>query len=367
MKLKKISTILVSAMCVALLSGCSMGSADSKTSADMKKKYNSYVTLGDYSKVYYEPVHTEVTDEDIQNEIDSLVSSKKTKAQITDRVATMGDAVNIDYVGTIDGTAFDGGNTNGTGTVLVLGSHSYIDTFEQQIAGHKPGEEFDVKVTFPSDYGAKNLAGKEAVFATKLNYIEGEEITPKYSDAFVASNTDYKTTAEYEEAMRKKHEETNSASDAAQNEEAILQSVIDSSIVGKYPEKDLKTKIDSIQGSIQDLADSNGVDVNSVVKMYGYSSIDEFKNNIADNVKKEFTRRIVVCAIAYNEKITCSDDEADAIIQNMLKTSGYTDVDALNKAYGYAKEDYYYSVLEKKVIDFLKTKAVASPSDAPAK
>lgn len=366
MKLRKLSAVLIGAMCLSLLSGCGAGS-DAKISKDMKKKYNSYVTLGDYSKIEYTAQHTEVTDEDIQMDIDNLLKSKTEKAKVTDRVATMGDSVNIDYVGSVDGVEFDGGNTKGQGADLVLGSKSYIDTFEEQIAGHKPGETFEVNVTFPDPYqGNADLSGKKAVFKTTLNYIQGDDIVPEFNDEFVAANTDYKTVADYKQAMREKHEENNSNSDAQANNEAIINAVIESSAVGKYPEQEMQDRIDLIVSGMQETAESNGIDLSTMLAYYGYDA-DSFMTQISDNVKSYFTRRIVVCAIAYKENITCSEDEAEALIQQLLKDSGMTDVDTMNKQYGYKNDDYYYSVLEKKVIDFLKTKAVASPSDAESK
>ena len=131
----------------------------------------------------------QVTDEDISNYIDqNVLSNYATDEKVTNRAAADGDTVNIDYVGSVDGVEFDGGNTQGNGADLTLGSHhSYIDDFEDQIVGHMPGESFDVTVTFPEDYGNEDLNGKEAVFKTTLNYIK-ESKNPDLTDDWVASN-----------------------------------------------------------------------------------------------------------------------------------------------------------------------------------
>ena len=130
-----------------------------------------YVNLpDDYADITISADSGQVSDEDIDNYITSnVLSSFATDEQVTDRAAADGDTVNIDYVGRIDGVAFDGGNTNGGGADLKLGSGTYIDNFEEQIVGHTPGETFDVTVTFPEDYGNEDLNGKEAVFETTLN------------------------------------------------------------------------------------------------------------------------------------------------------------------------------------------------------
>ena len=148
-----------------------------------------YVTLpDDYADITIDADLGQVTDEDISNYIDqNVLSNYATDEKVTDRAAADGDTVNIDYVGSVDGVEFDGGNTQGNGADLTLGSHSYIDDFEDQIVGHTPGETFDVTVTFPENYGNADLSGKEAVFETTLHYIK-ESVTPELTDDWVKEN-----------------------------------------------------------------------------------------------------------------------------------------------------------------------------------
>ena len=156
------------------------GYLDGVTAAD-------YVTLpDDYADITIDASLAEVTDQDITDYINqNILSSFATTNQVTDRAAQDGDTVNIDYVGTIDGVAFDGGSDQGYD--LELGSGTFIDGFEEQIVGHTPGETFDVNVTFPENYGSADLAGKAAVFSTTLNYIS-ETVTPEVTDAWVQEN-----------------------------------------------------------------------------------------------------------------------------------------------------------------------------------
>lgn len=153
-----------------------------------------YVTLPkDYASIPLKKADIEPTEEDVQSQIDSLLSQNTTTREITDRAAADGDTVNIDYVGTVDGVAFTGGTYSGYS--LTLGSGSFIDGFEDQIVGHKPGETFDVNVTFPDGYSdstdaegnAVVLSNKKAVFSVTLNYIS-EEILPELTDAWVEEN-----------------------------------------------------------------------------------------------------------------------------------------------------------------------------------
>ena len=148
-----------------------------------------YVTLpDDYADITISADLGQVSDDDINDYIDSnVLSNFATTNEVKDRAAADGDTVNIDYVGRIDGVAFDGGDTKGSGADLTLGSGTYIDNFEDQIVGHTPGETFDVTVTFPEDYGNEDLNGKEAVFETTLNYIK-ESVTPELTDDWVKEN-----------------------------------------------------------------------------------------------------------------------------------------------------------------------------------
>ncbi|MBE6563667.1 MAG: hypothetical protein E7655_00080 [Ruminococcaceae bacterium] len=150
-------------------------------------------------------VHT-VSDDAIQTEVDNLLASFATTEKITDAALQNGDTVNIDYVGKIDGVAFEGGSTQGMGTTVTIGVTSYIDDFLEQLIGHKPGETFDIEVTFPDNYHATDLAGKDAIFTVTINYIEGAAITPVFDNAFVEANLTaaygWKTTDEVKEQLK---------------------------------------------------------------------------------------------------------------------------------------------------------------------
>lgn len=147
---------------------------------------SDYITLPEDLGLTLSDEANTVTDEDVSTYISENILSNYTETQeVTDRAAADGDTVNIDYVGTVDGVEFDGGSAEGYD--LTLGSGTFIEGFEEQIVGHTPGESFDVTVTFPEDYRATDLAGKEAVFATTLNYI-AETVTPDLTDDFVKEN-----------------------------------------------------------------------------------------------------------------------------------------------------------------------------------
>lgn len=359
MKFKRFAKMIAAGVTAAmLLTGC----GDTNPAEAAKKKYSDDVILGTYKGVEYTPQHSEVTDDDIQYDIDRLLSQATEKKQVTDRAAADGDTVNIDFLGKVDGVAFDGGSTFdeagvGSGYLLVLGSGSFIDGFEAQIVGHKPGETFDVNVTFPDNYQAEELAGKPAVFATTLNYIE-EKVLPDYTDELVAANTEYKTMAEYEAAMRAQHEEENKNNDDYQNHEALVAKVIENASVVAYPEQEMKERMDTLINSMKESAQANNIEFSTYLAYYGFTTEDDFIKEIESALKSHIERTMVITAIAKAENIKVSEEEVTAKINELLSQTGYTDVAQLNQAYGYTNDDYYMAVMEEKVIRVILDNAV---------
>ncbi len=147
-------------------------------------KASDYVTLPEYKGLEIDKSLMEVSEEDIQNEVDQILARYETYVEITDESAVIkdGDTVNIDYVGYVDEVQFDGGNTGKLGVDVTIGVTQYIDDFLEQLIGHHPGESFDIYVTFPEDYGKEELNGKEARFAITINHIHGEVIKAEMSD-----------------------------------------------------------------------------------------------------------------------------------------------------------------------------------------
>ena len=355
MKIRKIANVLILAMCLSLLAGC--GEKKNEGAAAVIGKYSKFITLGQYKGVEYTPSHTEVTDEDIQSDIDSLVYKGTTDEKIMDRTATMGDTVNVDYVGSIDGVEFDSGSTKGAGTEITLGSSGYIDDFDEQIAGHTPGDSFDVNVTFPDGYTDANLAGKDAVFKTTLNYIV-IHVAPEYNDELVASLTDSSTTEEFEAAKRKEREEKNSETDARNDRENILKSIIDQTTFKEFPEQEMQEAIDNQIAYFQDLADSNGLDVDTLMMYYGFQSSDDLKDYLKENVQDEMRRKMVVSTIAELEGIKLDEQEYQDKVKEILDANGLKTIEEFEKNTMYDEEDIYMSLLEEKVVDFLVANAV---------
>ena len=356
---KKLCMLLVGCLGLSLMTGC--GSKGSNPAEALKERYSQYVDLGDYKGIQYKPTETKITTERVDTEVNRLVTQNGTKVEKKEGVALTGDTVNIDYVGTVDGVEFEGGNTKGAGTEITLGSSGYVDNFDDQIAGHSPGETFDVNVTFPADYHTADLAGKPAVFKTTLNYIVSTEY-PELNDELVAEKTEYKTVEEYRAAKEAELVKTQAEEDLETDQEAMMTQMMETSAVKQYPQAELEERVQQLVNQIQNAASSYGMTLDQYLMVFGYDA-DGFQEEIRTSTEKYIKRKMIVAAIASKEDINVSKDEADAKIKELLSATGLTDVNDLNSRTGYTEEDYYYIVLEEKVIDFIYTNAIPKAKD----
>ena len=326
---------------------------------DMIDQYAADVTLGEYKGMEYEAKNTDVTDDEVQAKVDSFVSGLATYDKDTTSVAKSGDTVNIDFVGTVDGEEFEGGNTNGSGYDLLLGSGSFIDNFEDQIIGHKPGETFTVDVTFPENYrqDKTELNGKAAKFETTLNYIKVNK-PATYNDELVANNTSYKTTAEYEAAVREqlKQDKEDSALASAQNE--VMVAVINNTTIENISAEDVQANADNIISSIKAQAESNGMEYETYLYYYyRYDDVDTFEQYVQQVCEESQKERMVVCAIAKKENISITDDEADKYLSNYAEKNS-VDESALRQ--NLTDIEIKYNALAEKVMNFLMDNAKAT-------
>ena len=238
MKKKMIAMILAAAV-AGTLAGCS------------NELSNEYVTVTQYKGLEVSQVEdAEVTDEQVEQVIQTNLESTAEKAAVTDRAAEMGDWVNIDFTGYMDGVAFDNGSAQAQD--LQLGSGSYIGAsgdyagFEDQIAGHQTGEEFDITVQFPENY-TEEMAGKVADFHIVLNEIYTENV-PELTDEWVQSNSeDSENVDQYREEVRKQLEEQAEASVQSQLRSLVQEALLENIEVEKYPEDVVNKQIEEME------------------------------------------------------------------------------------------------------------------------
>ena len=315
-----------------------------------------YVTLpDDYADITIDADLGQVTDEDISNYIDqNVLSQYATDEKVTDRAAADGDTVNIDYVGSVDGVEFDGGNTKGNGADLTLGSHSYIDDFEDQIVGHMPGESFDVTVTFPEDYGNEDLNGKEAVFETTLNYIK-ESVTPELTDDWVKENLGESMSLNSVDELKAFVKSTmlydNQASDVytALHDKA--------SYADELPQTALDYYRDVLLYRIYTNAQKYGTDMNTLLSsgMMGssYDSVDAYLADANDSIKSITQQALLMQAVAEKTGFKCDTATMNA---DFGRYYGTTDPSQYVSAYGenYIKMNVLQSDVMQSLIDNVK-------------
>lgn len=385
-KLKKgCAIVLALALSMSLMTGCGdKGKSDDKkdtttqseatatdaadenseTIGQLVDYYSQNVELGNYKGIEYTKADVDVTDDDVQKKVDEFVDGLATYDKDTTSKAKSGDTVNIDFVGTVDGEEFDGGNTNGSGYDLVLGSGSFIDGFEDQIVGHKAGDTFVVKVTFPEDYGRDNLNGKDAEFKTTLNYIKIDK-PATYNDELVAANTDYKTTKEYEESVKESLKADKKAAALASEQRDIMVNVMAKCKINDLPAEEIQANTDQLITSIKSQAESYGMDYATYIKLYyGYDDEDEFAQQVYEICQESLKEKMVMCAIAKAENVTVTDQETEDYLNDYAKNNN-VDVDSIKSSL--TDVDIKYNALAYKVMNdvlYKNAKAVDSTTTA---
>lgn len=310
-----------------------------------------YVTLPQYKGVEIPAEEIEPTEEELQSNRESLLSQWASYNQITDRAVEDGDTVNIDYVGSVDGVEFTGGNTNGAGTTVTIGVTRYIDDFLEQLIGHKPGETFDVNVTFPEDYSDSTdadgntvvLAGKDAVFTTTINYIQGDElIYPEMDDAFVAENLQatygWTTAAEAEEGIA-------TAIRNSKKYNYMLDYLAENAQITEVPEAIANNMREAQLASVNNQAASYGVSVDTLMMLSGYGSEDEYLAMLEEQLPEAAKFSLIRQAIAEQEGMTVTEEELQEMLGNNYQT--YVDTYGLN----YIKQDVMIGKVDQLLLD----------------
>lgn len=315
-----------------------------------------YVTLpDDYADITIDADLGQVTDQDISDYIDkNVLANYATDEEVTDRAAADGDTVNIDYVGTIDGVEFDGGNTQGKGADLTLGSHSYIDDFEDQIVGHMPGDTFDVTVTFPEDYGNEDLNGKEAVFKTTLNYIK-ESKNPDLTDDWVKDNLGTTMNLNTIDELNDFVKNTMLYDQQASPIYTALHDKV--SFAKELPQTVLDYYRDVVLYRLYNYAQSYGTTMTQLLQsgMFGstYDSIDAYVEDMQGSLNTITEQSLLMQAIAEKQGIKC---DTAMMNQDFGKFYGTTDPSSYVSAYGenYIKMNVLQSEVMQSLIDNVK-------------
>ena len=275
------------------------------------------VTVEDYKGIAVEKKVEEVTDADVDAEVERARKRNARTIEITDRAAAMGDIANIDYEGFVDGVAFNGGK--GEGHDLTLGSGQFIPGFEEQIVGKTIGEEFDVNVSFPEEYHAPELAGKAAVFKTKLNGIKVEEL-PALDDEFAKDVSEFDTLDEYKADIKSKMVQRNEDNAEATVENAVADALAEK-VVGEIPEVMFEMEVENTIRQHDERLRQNGLDLNTYLQYTG-GSLEMLREQLRPGAEKQVKVRLALERIAVLENLTVSEEETEAEFQKISDTYG---------------------------------------------
>jgi len=311
------------------------------------------IPLGDYKSVKVEKEVLDVNDEKVNAEIEIMRSNAgKLKEVADDEAAKDKDVTNINFEGFIDGEAFDGGKAEGFD--LTLGSKSFIDTFEDQIIGHKKGDEFDVNVTFPEEYHAENLKGKPAVFKVKVNSIKRKEEAELNED--LAKELGYDSV----EDLKAKTKENLIKREETRIENEYKGKVVDAVVEGvnfEIPEAIVEREIQFQINRFAQQLQMQGMSLNQYFEMTG-QNIEKMRESIKESAEKSVKRDLVLTEIAKAEKVEATEEEVNAELDRTALMYGMDReglVAEVKKSGNYARfiDDIKYQIVNRKTVDLL--------------
>ena len=307
------------------------------------------VKIGSYKGMKIKEFAYTVKDADIDKELDRLRDRNARKVDVTDRPCQNGDIVNIDFVGTVDGVKFDGGEAEGFD--LTLGSGQFIPGFEDQVVGMNIGDKKDVNVKFPENYQAESLKGKDAVFAVKLNSIKGKEL-PELTDAFIKDATGSETIEEYKQKTRERLQKQadKNALDATEN--SILEA-ISATAEAEIPQAMIEREIDGLVQKFEYQLMYQGLKLQDYLDFIKVSK-EDFRKNYEEQAKKNVLNQLIISQIIKDEKIEATDEEVDAKVAEQAASVDKS-AEEYKKSMDPRQFDYIKSdIIITKLFDFLK-------------
>ena len=286
------------------------------------------VELGQYKGVEIAKVDSEVTDADIEEELKKVQEQNSRIVTIEDRAVQDGDMTVIDFEGFIDGVAFDGGK--GDNYPLTIGSHSFIDNFEEQLIGMNIGDEKEVQVTFPDNYHAENLKGKPAVFKVKINEIK-EKLLPDLDDDFASDVSDFDTLDEYKEELKKTiGEKKESEAKTKKQNEAVDKAVENSKM--DIPSAMIDTQVQRMVEDFSQRLQQQGLTIEQYFQYTGLTP-DKIIGDMKPEAERRIKNSLVLTAVAKAENIEISDDEYEEELKKMAEAY-HMEVDKIKELTG---------------------------------
>ncbi len=306
------------------------------------------VKLGEYKGIKFDKVEYNVTDKDVEDELDRLVKRNAREIEITDRPCQKGDITVIDYSGSIDGVKFDGGTAEKQR--LELGSGQFIPGFEEQVEGMNIGDEKDINVKFPDNYHAEDLKGKDAIFSVKLHEIKVKEY-PEVNDEFIKESAGEESVEAYKEATKKKLQEANDKKAENETNDKIIKAITDKAEV-EIPKALIDRQVESNIKDMEYRMQYQGFTLEAYLKMLN-QSMDEFKKGMEGQATEQIKTQLVLDKIMTEENIKATEEEINAKIAEQAIAYG-KDAEEFKKSLDERAMSYFANVVEiDKVIEFL--------------
>ena len=275
------------------------------------------VKLGKYLGVQVTKIDTSVSDDEVAAELEKEREKNARTVTVTDRAVQNGDTAVIDFEGFVDGVAFEGGK--GENHPLEIGSHSFIDTFEDQLVGKNAGDEVDVNVTFPEQYQAAELAGKPALFKVKIHEVKAKEL-PELNDEFAQDASEFDTLEEYKADLKKRLEEQKENDAKRTKEDEAIQKIIDKSSMD-IPEAMLDTQCENMINEFAQRIAQSGLSMEQYMQFSGLT-LDKLKEQVRPEAETRIKSSLVLEQIAKDENIEVTDDEINAEVEKMAAAYG---------------------------------------------
>ena len=314
------------------------------------------VAIKDYKGIAYKPTKLEVTAEDIDEEIKKVQKRNSRLVTVEDREAQLEDVAVIDFKGLLDGEAFEGGTAENYS--LTLGSGSFIPGFEDQVVGHKAGEEFTIDVTFPEDYQADELKGKAVQFEIKLHEVKTHEL-PEVDDDFVKDVSEFDTVDDYKADLKVKLEESRKKEAENSKESQISEKLIEL-LEADVPQAMYDNQLDSIIDEFASNLSSQGLDLNTYMQYTGLTE-DKLRETYANRAEAQVKLRLALRKIAELENLKANDEDVENKY-NELAEKFKVDVKRIKAVFG--KRDIAGDIESERAMNFVKEHAVEQAADA---
>ncbi|MCI8742336.1 MAG: trigger factor [Lachnospiraceae bacterium] len=310
------------------------------------------VTLGEYKGIEVERAKPEVTDADVDAELKKVQDQNSRLVSVEDRAVENGDQTLIDFDGYVDGAAFEGGKAEDY--PLTIGSHSFIDTFEEQLVGKQIGEEVEVHVTFPEEYHAKELAGKPALFKVTVKEIKAKEL-PELDDEFAEEVSEFSTLEEYKADIRAKLADTKQKQATTENENNVVDKVVANASMD-IPEPMIQQQVRNMIEEQARRMQSQGLSFDQYLQFTG-TTIEQMEDQMRPFAEKRIRNRLVLEEVARQENIQITDEAVEEEFKKMAESYGI-ELDQVKEFMG---EDGRKNVMEdlavQEAIDFLVAEA----------